>query len=117
MGANGEIINYREQENVDVVSLPEFMTEEWIGYRVSGSANSPLLSEGDILFVSAHATVEPDALVNKLCIVTTKDGRRWVRTLLRGARASLFTLLAINGPLMADVEIATATPIKHISKA
>lgn len=117
MVAAGEIIHNLPDEVQEVVTLPEFATGQWIGYRVAGEANSPVFMDGDILFVRPGDGPDPETLVNKLCIVTTPDGRRWARTLLRGARASLFTLLAINGAMMPDVEVVDATPVKHIMKA
>src|SRR5215469_10596623 len=89
----------------ELIDLPEFTNEDWIGYRIVSDANSPFFDDGDVILVRPGPGPAPETLINKLCVVTMGDGRRWVRRLLRGARAGR------AGSRLSDAQLVDATPI------
>jgi hypothetical protein len=94
---------------------PPGVSGDWVAYRVDDDGNYPAFRAGDGVLVPRRAGRPADYL-NRECLVTMRNGERFVRTILRGTRAGLFVLIGFNNPPMMDVEIIDAAPIEWIKR-
>jgi hypothetical protein len=76
-----------------------------------GNAYYPVNRDRDVVLVPRRHGPPEDHL-DKRCVVSLANGDdKMIRTLARGSRDGLFTLLSDREPPLADVEIADAAPI------
>jgi hypothetical protein len=97
---------------VDEIELIEAISpDEFIAYRLHGNTYYPVNRDRDVVLVPRNHG-PPEDYLDKRCVVALQNGHdKLIRTLARGSRAGLFTLLSDREPPLADVEIADAAPI------
>lgn len=94
------------------IDLPEGINpDEFAAFRVADNSN-PAHLPGDVALVPRHHG-PPEDYIGWRCLVSVKDGRRLIGTLLRGSRAGLFVLFTAGSPSLPllDIEILDAAPV------
>lgn len=113
VGAGAEILPEFEQippEGLDVVELALQLPPDIIAFEVEGNSMWPRYNAGDVV-VCSEAEHDPAAISGREAAVRTADGKRFIKTIRRGARADTFDLESHNAPPIRDVVIAWASPI------
>ena len=87
------------------VTLPFDLPDELIGLEVDGDSMLPKYEPGDVIVVRREQRERTDAYVGQLVAVRTKDGRRYLKTMLRGSAPDLYRLQSFNARPIDDVEI------------
>lgn len=84
-----------------------------IAVEVVGDSMYPEVPEGWVLFYSREHESPPQAVLGKLCVVkVANDGPMLVKRVTRGPTAGRFNLVSANAPVMEDVELDWATPVR-----
>lgn len=92
-------------EGLFSVELPFPIPEDMIGFEVRGDSMAPRYDEGDVIVVWKDQRRAADELVGEEAAVRTADGRRFVKTILRGAKRGSFTLASFNAKPIQDVRL------------
>lgn len=83
-----------------------------VAVEVVGDSMSPMVEEGWVLFYDRSPEPTPSAVVGRLCVVKLEDGRVLVKQLRRGPERGRFNLVSLNGPMIEDVALEWAAPVK-----
>lgn len=83
-----------------------------VAVEVVGDSMAPAIMEGWVLFYDRAPEPTPSSVVGKLCVVKLEDGRVLVKQLKRGPEKGRFNLLSLNGPMIEDVALEWAAPVK-----
>lgn len=94
------------------VEAPPNVPEETVAVEVRGDSMFPVFEDGTLLYYSR--LLPPAEMLNNRCVVHLADGRILVKTLKRGADATVFTLSSFNAPDMEDMVVEWASPIDWI---
>ncbi|OWJ67428.1 helix-turn-helix domain-containing protein [Inquilinus limosus] len=109
-----DLIDYTSEDKARglVFGLPA-MADDIEAIVVRGGTLSPVYREGDILvYRPSDSRPSPDML-GDTCVVGLPDGRKFLKTLLPGSSADLFTLASLNHaiPPMTDVAVQSAARV------
>jgi phage repressor protein C with HTH and peptisase S24 domain len=87
--------------------------------KVKGNSNYPAYQNGDLIYLADKTAKTDDmvGMVGRECIIQLADGRKLLRTLSRGSRKGVFTLLSYNSPPIHDVKVAWVAPINWIKRS
>ena len=90
------------------------VSDDFIAITIDTADYEPSFRIGDVL-CGRKMTGNLDNLIGRDCIVQTKDGERYVKTLQRGTRAGRYTLRSLRRRAdIPDVTLAWAAPITMI---
>lgn len=104
IGAGSEILPEFEQippEGLEQISVPFPLPDEMIALEVRGDSMLPVYKDGHVLIVYAEQKRPLQAFYGEEAAVRTSDGRRFLKTIMKG---SPITLMSFN-----------AAPIENIS--
>ncbi|WP_249740745.1 XRE family transcriptional regulator [Agrobacterium rubi] len=104
VGAGSEILPEFEQippEGLEQISVPFPLPDEMIALEVRGDSMLPVYKDGHVLIVYAEQKRPLQAFYGEEAAVRTSDGRRFLKTIMKG---SPITLMSFN-----------AAPIENIS--
>jgi repressor LexA len=117
VGAGAEVFKIAYETGVDDVETVEvpvgFGSVEAL--KVRGDSMFPAYRDGDIICV-AEFDGNVNELIGKECLVITADDRWLLKTIERGSMPERYHLFSHNAPMMRDVQISEATPVKYVVK-
>ena len=99
------------------VERPEFIKGRAVAVEVKGDSLVPTAEDGWRLIYAGEQTLIESDVLNKLCIVKLLDGRMLVKRLVKGSKPQRYHLISTNAPMMEDVEVEWAAPVKAIIPA
>lgn len=115
-GAVVHAVVAREDGIVDEVDLPPGVDVELLAFRVRGESNYPVYKDGDVIFCARDGQPLHE-LVNREAVVRTAEGRRYIKTVVRGSRHGLYTLISHNAPPQPDEELDWGAAVLWVKKA
>ncbi len=113
IGAGAEILPEFEQapaDGFDEIEVPLSMPPGSIAFRVEGDSMWPRYNAGDVV-ICADGEHDASAVVGMEAAVRTGDGRRYLKTVRRGAAHGTFDLESHNAPPIRRVTIEWTAPI------
>ena len=72
-------------DGLGVVEIPFSMPADMVAFRVRGDLMLPVYREGHIIIVYRNQTKPLEAFYGEEAVVQTSDGRRFIKTIMRGA--------------------------------
>lgn len=121
VGAGAEVIPFDDHpqgSGLDAVLCPQGLNpEKTVAVRVRGDSMAPLVQDGWLLFYSRDPEAELSQVLGKTCIVKLLDGRMLVKQVRRGPVVGRFNLHSINAPVMEDISLEWASPVRMIVPA
>ena len=72
-------------DGLGVVEVPFSMPADMVAFRVRGDLMLPVYREGHIIIVYRNQTKPLEAFYGEEAVVQTSDGRRFIKTIMRGA--------------------------------
>lgn len=88
VGAGGKIepdFGEMPPDGLGVVEIPFSMPADMVAFRVRGDLMLPVYREGHIIIVYRNQTKPLEAFYGEEAVVQTSDGRRFIKTIMRGA--------------------------------
>jgi hypothetical protein len=119
IGAGAEILPEFEQIPADglfEISVPFTIPEDSIAFEVEGESMWPRYDSGDVIICRRH-NEDVEAVVGREAAVRTRDGRRYLKRVRRGATAGTYDLESHNAAPIRGVEIAWAAAIQAVVRA
>ncbi|MEH3146856.1 MAG: peptidase S24 [Methylobacterium frigidaeris] len=114
ISAGGLIATGSEQdaEGGDLVriEIPFPVPHGTVAFRVAGTSMYPKYEPDDVVLCSAIGE-GPETLVGRYAAVTTVEGDRFLKKILRGSRRGTYHLESHNAPLMPDCRLIWASGI------
>ncbi|CAM1630643.1 Peptidase S24/S26A/S26B/S26C [Bartonella apihabitans] len=90
-------------DGLGVVEIPFSMPAEMVAFRVRGDLMLPVYREGHIIIVYRNQTKPLEAFYGEEAVVQTSDGRRFIKTIMRGAEG--VNLISWNARPMEGVKL------------
>lgn len=117
-GAGGEVRPFEDAGERSRVECPRGLDPaHTVAVEVRGESQAPI-ADGWLIFYDNRAADDPGTVLGKLCVVQLADDDPVPRTLLkvvrRGPGPGRFNLLSTNAPLIEDVALAWAKPVRAI---
>lgn len=117
VGAGAAVYAYDDMpygEGMGAVERPSFVRGRAVAVEVKGDSLWPTAEDGWKLIYTGEQTIIEDDVLNRLCVVRLVDGRTLVKRVLRGSKPQCYHLMSTNAPMIDDVEIEWAAPVKAI---
>ncbi len=105
IGAGAEIMPEFEQvppEGLDQVQVPFALPEEMIALEVRGDSMLPVYKDGHVVIVYREQKKPVQAFYGEDAAVRTEDGRRFLKTIMKGAP---ITLMSFNAAPIENVGV------------
>lgn len=106
--------DYAPGDGMAFVERPPFVSGRAVAVEVKGDSLLPVAEDGWRLVYTGEQAILEDQVLNKLCVVQLRDGRLLVKRLMRGSKPQRYHLVSTNAPIMEDVEIDWAAPVRAI---
>ena len=90
-------------DGLGVVAVPFSMPADMVAFRVRGDLMLPVYREGHIIIVYRNQTKPLEAFYGEEAVVQTSDGRRFIKTIMRGAEG--VNLISWNARPMEGVKL------------
>lgn len=106
VGAGGKIepdFGEMSPDGLGVVEIPFSMPADMVAFRVRGDLMLPVYREGHIIIVYQNQTKPLEAFYGEEAVVQTSDGRRFIKTIMRGAEG--VNLISWNARPMEGVKL------------
>ena len=116
VGAGAEILPEFEQippDGLQQVELALPLAEDSVAFTVEGDSMWPRYNAGDVVICDEREH-DPSAIAGREAAVRTGDGKRYLKTIRRGAVSGTFDLESHNAPPIRNVTIEWAAPILMI---
>jgi repressor LexA len=127
LGAGAEVEPDYEQvpsEGIDQVELPFPVPDEMIAFRVRGNSMLPVFKDGATIVVYREQKRPLESFYGEEAAVRTSDGRRFIKTIIKGSEPGAVNLLSWNDPMPIENvhlvwigEIFSILPPRGISRA
>jgi repressor LexA len=127
LGAGAEVEPDHEQvppEGLDQIDLPFPVPDEMIAFRVRGNSMLPVFKDGATIVVYREQKRPLESFYGEEAAVRTSDGRRFIKTIIKGGEPGTVNLLSWNDPLPIENvhlvwigEIFSILPPRGISRA
>jgi phage repressor protein C with HTH and peptisase S24 domain len=113
-GATVELVDpYPKGGGLKEVPCPRGLNPaKTIAVIVRGDSQAPMITDGWILFYSRDPEPDAAAVVGRLCIVKLADGPVMLKRVRRGPTAGRFNLESANAPMVEDVALEWAAPVR-----
>ena len=88
VGAGGKIepdFGEMSPDELGVIEIPFSIPADMVAFRVRGDLMLPVYREGHIIIVYRNQTKPLEAFYGEEAVVQTSDGRRFIKTIMRGA--------------------------------
>jgi phage repressor protein C with HTH and peptisase S24 domain len=99
IGAGAEIEPEFEQtppDGLDQVTIPFPVPSDLIGFRVRGTSMLPVFRDGTVVLVYREQKRGLETFYGEEAAVRTSDGRRYIKTVMRGGENNTVTLTSWN---------------------
>lgn len=119
IGAGAEILPEFEQipaEGLFEISVPFSIPEDSIAFEVEGESMWPRYDSGDVI-ICWRQSEDAESVVGREAAVRTRDGRRYLKRVRRGATAGTYDLESHNAAPIRGVQIAWAAAIQAVVRA
>ncbi|MBI0025396.1 helix-turn-helix transcriptional regulator [Bartonella sp. M0187] len=106
VGAGGKIepdFGEMSPDGLGVVEIPFSMPADMVAFRVRGDLMLPVYREGHIIIVYRKQIKPLEAFYGEEAVVQTSDGRRFIKTIMRGAEG--VNLISWNARPMEGVKL------------
>lgn len=90
-------------DGLEQIWLPIALPDEMVAFKVSGISMLPLYKPGAVIVVYRHQTKPLDSFYGEEAAVRTTDGRRFIKTIMRGQKG--VTLTSWNAEPIEDVRL------------
>src|SRR5262245_36233452 len=127
LGAGAEVEPDHEQvppEGLDQVDLPFPVPDEMIAFRVRGNSMLPVFKDGATIVVYREQKRPLESFYGEEAAVRTSDGRRFIKTIIKGGEPGTVNLLSWNDPMPIENvhlawigEIFSILPPRGVSRA
>lgn len=87
------------------VELPFAIPDAMIGFEVRGDSMMPRYDEGDVIVVWKEQRRPIEAFFGEEAAVRTSDGRRFLKTIIKGSSRNVVTLSSFNARAIEDVSL------------
>lgn len=115
VGAGGQAIMYTDFDNqTELVARPPDAGQKTVAAIVRGDSMSGIAEDGDLIYWEDEPSPPTEAMIGKLCVVGTADGRILVKRLLKGSRPGLWHLISTNHAPIEDCEVAWASRVTWV---
>jgi repressor LexA len=107
IGAGGDIEPEYEQADDDLgsVRVPIAMPGELVAFEVIGESMKPRYDSGDIIVVWADQKRATETFYGEEAAVRTKNGRRYLKTIMQGKTRAYATLTSWNAKPIENVKL------------
>ena len=108
IGAGGDIQPDYEQvvaDELGQVRVPIAMPGELVAFEVKGESMAPRYDPGDIVVVWAEQKRATETFYGEEAAVRTKDGKRYLKTIMQGKTRSAVTLTSFNAKPISNVKL------------
>lgn len=115
IAGKGEMWTAVNNQNTREVPL-EFFDKELVNILITDDSYEPKFHKGDVVLGPKQEGLNLDNIIGTDCIVETRDGRKFLRVLVRGTKPGKYTLRA-DDPRdedVRDVILAWAAPVRMI---
>jgi phage repressor protein C with HTH and peptisase S24 domain len=119
IGAGAEILPEFEQipaEGLFEITVPFSIPEDSIAFEVEGESMWPRYDSGDVI-ICWRQSQDAESVVGREAAVRTRDGRRYLKRVRRGAIAGTYDLESHNAAPIRGVQIAWAAAIQAVVRA
>ncbi|RWI60270.1 MAG: helix-turn-helix domain-containing protein [Mesorhizobium sp.] len=125
VGAGAEVEPDFEQvpdEGLEQIPVPFTLPGDMIAFEVRGNSMLPQFRDGTVLIVYREQRRSLESFFGEEAAVRTSDGRRFIKTILRGAKSGLVNLMSWNADPIENVhlawvgEIFTVFPAKSLHR-
>jgi len=117
VGAGASVFPYDDfpkGDGMDHIERPEFIKGQAVAVEVRGDSLLPVAEDGWRLIYSGEQTLTESEILNRLCVVQLEDGRALVKRVMRGSQPGRYHLVSTNAPMIEDVALQWAAPVKAI---
>lgn len=116
VGAGQRIQVYEEAFDPDeAIDRPPMTQGDLLAVEVRGDSMLPLAEEGWHIVYTAEATVDENAVINRVCVVQLdEDESMLVKRVVRGSKPYHYHLLSLNAPAIEDARLRWAAVVKAI---
>jgi repressor LexA len=108
VGAGGDIEPDYEQvvaDELGTVRVPIAMPGELVAFEVKGDSMKPRYDAGDIVVVWAQQKRATETFYGEEAAVRTRDGRRYLKTIMQGKTRAFATLTSWNAKPIENVKL------------
>ena len=102
-------MNFDDEENNGTVMTPQHLGKVY-AVKIEGNSMFPRYEDGWMVAFGAKAA-SLDEVIDKECVVLTKDGEHYLKTLKHGTKPGTATLGSYNWPDIENVEIEWAAKL------
>ena len=83
-----------------------------IAVIVRGESQAPMVTDGWLIFYGRDPEPDTVAVMGRLCVVKIEDGDVLLKQVKRGAIPGKFNLHSVNAPMIEDVALEWAAPVR-----
>lgn len=108
VGAGGSVDPEFEQvppEGLSTISLPFPVPDDMIGFEVKGESMLPRYDDGDVIVVWKDQRRPIETFFGEEAAVRTRDGHRYLKTIVQGKSRSVVTLNSWNAKPIENVRL------------
>ncbi|WP_429925011.1 XRE family transcriptional regulator [Agrobacterium vitis] len=119
IGAGAEISPDEEQvppDGLHEVETPFPIPDDALAFEVSGDSMWPRYDDGDIIICWSQSII-PEDVLGWEAAVRTRDGRRYLKRVHKGAEAGTYDLESHNAPPIRGVELVWVASIQSVIRS
>lgn len=120
VGAGAEVFcidDHAKGGGLDEVEAPlPGMSKSSVAVRVRGNSMEPAFYDGDLIFYDSNDNGDLMHLLGKECVVSLKDGRKFIKILKRRTNGDWYLHSNNSEPIM-DIEVEWAAKVEVIKRA
>lgn len=106
--------DYAHGGGMDQIERPYGVIGRAVAVEVQGDSMIPTAENGWRIIYTDGQTLDESKVLNRICVVKCEDETMYVKRVLRGTQTGRYHLASTNAPMMEDVAILWASPVKAI---